>query len=815
MIRNTAEDYLIVTSCDTGSVDALAALAESIESWCSEARLVVLATDASSKWIDKARVVTVSEIDDTPFLSAKVLCQADQLALARPRLLARLLDDVPTCLWVGPGMLLQGDPEELLARATHFGVAFAQRVSVWPAHSTTGSLGPLDAGQRSLEPRVMAVSRKADGFLADWSGVTGDAVLDVDQRSVSLLSDMFLMNSIGRPDVSIEGESTLIHWTDLAAIGSGRAEGPVCPVVVCDDLFAVARQEGINDDDEVDWNMLVHKVHDSRPIDHLATLIRDAQGAAEEVPAETYFDVLSAEIRRASDPYGRRWSATDDSAYRTWLFDRNVNGLTRVAHAMSFLDSDLLTRFPKARFDASKLEDWWRDNGLDRYGFDAFDPSMQPTVIERPTEAASGLVNALRWRWSEAQKLLPRANQRAIDRYLRQIVGPDPSHKRGVAAPSAVEVTRVPPLWGASPREINLLGCFRAESGLGQAARASLHALRHLGREFSSIDTSEKYPSRNSVDVGLSSESYGQLGDVNLIHSNADEMLTLAGGAFKHRFAGRFNAAMWFWETADLPPRGRQALQIVDELWVASEYLRDVFGQYAAVPVHVIGLAVDLPVTRTSHREDFGWSDDEIVFLFVYDALSSYGRKNPRKALDAFVKAFGPRFEDVRFVLKVSNLNKFPASQREILGLAERYPAITVIDEYLERDQVMDLMASSDVYVSLHAAEGFGLTLLEAMALGTPTICTGYSGNMDFTTDENSWLVDYTMMATDAQTGPYPPGSVWASPNVDAVVEIMRSIRDDPAQIRVKADRADVDARKAASPETYAERLDEQLRRVL
>jgi glycosyltransferase involved in cell wall biosynthesis len=304
------------------------------------------------------------------------------------------------------------------------------------------------------------------------------------------------------------------------------------------------------------------------------------------------------------------------------------------------------------------------------------------------------------------------------------------------------------------------------------------------------------------------------MGDVNLIHSNADEMITMAGGAFRHRFGGRFNAAMWFWETADLPERSRPALDIVDELWVASEYLVDVFGQYAQVPVYNIGLASDLPAYREIDRESLGFQDDEFVFLFVYDALSSYGRKNPGKALDAFVAAFAPRFEGVRFVLKVSNLNKFPASQAEILALEEKYPAITVIDEYLPRDGVLDLMAASDIYISLHAAEGYGLTILEAMALGTPTICTGYSGNMDFTSSENSWLVDYEIIATTEPTGPYPKDSVWASPNVDSATALIRHVAENRDEVRIKAERARVDAAAASSLEAYARRLETQLRRV-
>jgi glycosyltransferase involved in cell wall biosynthesis len=361
-----------------------------------------------------------------------------------------------------------------------------------------------------------------------------------------------------------------------------------------------------------------------------------------------------------------------------------------------------------------------------------------------------------------------------------------------------------------------VLGCFRSESGLGQAARASLAALRHLDRDFSYVDTSEMYPSRNAVDPGLSDRPFGAFGDVNLLHSNADELLTLGHQVFRHRLAGRFNAAMWFWETADLPKRSRPAFDCVDELWVASEYLADVFGQYAKVPVKVIGLAAELPEPREVARSEFGLRDDEFVFLFVYDALSAHGRKNPEKALEAYVKAFDSiGYSGVRFVLKVSNLNKFPASQARIRDLASRTDSITVIDEYFPRDRVMDLMSVADVYVSLHAAEGFGLTLLEAMAVGAPVICTGYSGNMDFSSPENSWLVDFTMMKTDEPTGPYPAGSIWASPNLDSVIDLMRHVREHPDEVERKRVNARRDALETASLERYAARLDEHLRRVL
>jgi len=72
----------------------------------------------------------------------------------------------------------------------------------------------------------------------------------------------------------------------------------------------------------------------------------------------------------------------------------------------------------------------------------------------------------------------------------------------------------------------------------------------------------------------------GAVGDVNLIHSNAAELITSNDGVLRHRLGGRFNAAMWFWEARNLPTWKLAAFDRIDELWVASEYLGDVFGQY-------------------------------------------------------------------------------------------------------------------------------------------------------------------------------------------------------------------------------------------
>ena len=808
--------YAVVTTATTYENDAAVALGRSAAEHWPAASVYILASTRLHARSPEPTWVAASSVDQTGFVSERILSEPDEVAVALPFLLKRLVAEHGVCVYVVPDLVFSGIPEHLCRLAEEVGTAIAAPAPVTPTHSLTPSLGRIGSDW-AVSPRAIAVTVASLPIIDSWIEAVVDGVLDVDQRDVAWVASAFLHQAVSRAGVVVDGERTLLHWSAYAAVVAGRAEGHLPALVDCRSLFVSARGQDEYDDAEVAWSQLVHRVHDARPVEPLFRLISDTRQVYDGEARETPYELFRAAVWRAADPYGRRWGRGDSAAVDDWLFEENTAGCSRLAHLAILVNPELFQEFPTVAFDPKPFQQWLAEGGRNRLGFDPFDRGFVPvlTAPKAKAEVPSGIGHALHWRWNLVKRLIPGHGRRVETRQREVYMGRDPRRGLGAAPPRGVVVNRVSPSWGVSPRGLNLIGPLRSESGLGQAARASLGALRLLGRPFTHVDITDKYPSRNALDVGLTWDTYGQLGGVNLLHLNADETLTLGLTALKHRLGGRFNAAMWFWESGLLPDRSRGAFRVVDELWVASNYLRDVFGQYARVPVHVIGLAAELPQSAPGDRSRLGWSDDELVFLFVFDALSSYGRKNPGKALQAFTRAFAPDYRGVRFVLKVSNLNKFPEMQKDIYRYVEANPAITIIDEYLERSEVLELMAAADVYVSLHAAEGFGLTLLEAMALGTPVICTGYSGNLDFTTAENSWLVGYDMIQTDRRHGPYPLGAVWADPRVDDAADIMRHVAQHRDEIVVKAVAAVRDARRAASIEEYARRLDTHLRRVL
>jgi glycosyltransferase involved in cell wall biosynthesis len=104
---------------------------------------------------------------------------------------------------------------------------------------------------------------------------------------------------------------------------------------------------------------------------------------------------------------------------------------------------------------------------------------------------------------------------------------------------------------------------------------------------------------------------------------------------------------------------------------------------------------------------------------------------------------------------------------------------LELINHELTDDELANLYRRIDVVVSLHAAEGFGLHLLEAMAFGKRVVATKFGGNTDFMHVDNSFLVDYTLAKT---TDDYFKG-YWALPSLqsaqEAIAAALATYRDD------------------------------------
>jgi hypothetical protein len=218
-------------------------------------------------------------------------------------------------------------------------------------------------------------------------------------------------------------------------------------------------------------------------------------------------------------------------------------------------------------------------------------------------------------------------------------------------------------------------------------------------------------------------------------------------------------------------------------VWVASQFAADAVREKSTVPVTVVPYAVAPPVTNA----DRPWliarlpqiDPREFIFLTVLDIASVPFRKNPEGAIAAFGRAFGPD-EPVRLIVKTLNGEREPAMMATLAALG-RGRRVTIWDAPLETHARFRLLATADAFVSLHRAEGFGLSIAEAMAFGKPVVVTGWSGNADFTDAENAAVVSYRLQRTDRRHGVYPPGTLWAEPDLADAARQMRRVADDAA----------------------------------
>jgi glycosyltransferase involved in cell wall biosynthesis len=175
--------------------------------------------------------------------------------------------------------------------------------------------------------------------------------------------------------------------------------------------------------------------------------------------------------------------------------------------------------------------------------------------------------------------------------------------------------------------------------------------------------------------------------------------------------------------------------------------------------------------------------EDGVLFVLSFEPNSDIQRKNPFAAIEAFTQAFAGDSRS-HMVIKVNNTSTGGAKAEELSRFCAGRERIHVIDQTLSYVDVLSLYASCDVFVSLHRSEGHGLGLMEAMALGKPTIATAWSGNMSFMDHTNSCLVGYDLIPVEGTLSVYRKEyldmeGVWANPDIAEAAAWMKKLADE------------------------------------
>jgi glycosyltransferase involved in cell wall biosynthesis len=204
------------------------------------------------------------------------------------------------------------------------------------------------------------------------------------------------------------------------------------------------------------------------------------------------------------------------------------------------------------------------------------------------------------------------------------------------------------------------------------------------------------------------------------------------------------------------------------------------------------------PAATRLTRAELGLPDGHL-FLTTFGYYSSVVRKNPMAVIDAFARAFAPG-EGPSLVVKCIDHEAHPDEHARLEALAGEHPDVHLLSGYVAEPEMAALLRHADTVVSLHRAEGFGFAPAQAMALGKPVIATHYSGNVDYMSEHNAFLVNAAMRTIGPEGAPYPAEGIWAEPDVGQAAALMRRVVEDPDEARRRGARAKRDMAARYSP---------------
>ncbi len=362
---------------------------------------------------------------------------------------------------------------------------------------------------------------------------------------------------------------------------------------------------------------------------------------------------------------------------------------------------------------------------------------------------------------------------------------------------------------------VNVIGYLTGEFGVAESARLIVRAAQSRSMEVALINVAARESSRGA-DLRLTEVIRNRaVHPVNILCVNADQTEHVMRALGERTFRGRYNVGYWFWELAHFPLAWRGAIDLVDEIWVASRFAEESLRDATSKPVKRLPLPVDATPARTYQRSEFQLPGDRFVFLFTMDYQSFIERKNPIAVVVAFKRAFPRGDEPVALVIKTTNGHRRPEDVLRLEVAVNGDPRVHLLDGFMSRDELFGLESIADSYVSLHRSEGFGLGLAESMSLGKPVIGTAYSGNMEFMNAGNSCLVGYRLIDVGPGEYPYPEAQVWAEPDLDHAVYHMRRLADDPAYAAEIGRQARTDVRARLNVDVMGELIEREVLSIL
>jgi len=300
--------------------------------------------------------------------------------------------------------------------------------------------------------------------------------------------------------------------------------------------------------------------------------------------------------------------------------------------------------------------------------------------------------------------------------------------------------------------------------------------------------------SRNGVDVSIAPEEYHQRENVEdweirrmiLKPNDYWNRHVLRSSEGEHMYLmppGKKRIAHTTGESDRASKQWIDQLNNVDLVLTTSNFFKDVLkGSGLRTQVEVLPNSVDTSIYHKDTIPMISVEKRRLNFVSVFH----YGdRKAPEILIQAFARAFNSEDDVTLTIHSSSTLDAIKHQGMEVpdyilsvSGVLDRAP-IYFTKGHVSDNDMPGLIKNFDVMVLPTRSEGFGLPLLEAAALGMPSITTGYSGVLDIVDNDTGWLIDHKIKNIPLQSLTYFSnfiGGNWAEPDVDHLETIFKNL---------------------------------------
>ena len=362
---------------------------------------------------------------------------------------------------------------------------------------------------------------------------------------------------------------------------------------------------------------------------------------------------------------------------------------------------------------------------------------------------------------------------------------------------------------------VTVVGLHSSSIGIGRGARLFAAALRQGGMDVGVLDVGATIQAPcelgPAADAGPLSPS--REGGVLVTHLNPPELALWLQRTGARALRGRRHVGYWAWELSRLPDAWTPAFAYVDEVWCPSQFTADAVKARApaGLPVRVVPHPMFMTPRLEPDRGRFDLAPDACVVLAALDLKSTTARKNPLGALAAYRRAVPEPDGRSLLLCKLSGGAQAPERLAEVKAEVTGRSDIRLMQQTLCEDDMTRLVASVDIVLSLHRAEGFGLLPAEAMWLGRPVVATGWSGVMDFMDEDSAALVPWSLRPVQDVQAMYAGGE-WAEPDLAVAAQRLGDLIADPQARRRLGERAARQAEQVFDPARWFENVSSLLR---